>query len=310
MSSHAASGPLRSAWSLARRLSAHRTSPFQRVAGPFQFTEGPVWDGAHILFTDIPSNRIIQHDPATLACRVLRSDTCGANGLTCDRHGRLYACEQTARRVVRYEPKGGVTTIAEQFQGRCLNSPNDVIVDSLGCVWFSDPRYGNRRADMELDHESVFRLEGAGDGSSELVRVTFDTTRPNGLALSPDERTLYVAESPQAPEGRRQLRAYPVRPDRTLGEMTILHDFGPHRGIDGVRVDAEGHVVAACGWRRSGAGPRVAVFTSAGDLLEEYAIPVEPTNVCFGGADLSDLYVTAYDGGLWRAKTGRRGLAW
>jgi gluconolactonase len=106
------------------------------------------------------------------------------------------------------------------------------------------------------------------------------------------------------------LRAYPVRPDGSLGPMRVVYDFGDQRGIDGMRLDADGNVVASCGWERSGPGPRIAVFSPAGDVLEEHPTPTTPTNVVFGGPELRDLYVTGFDGALWRARTERRGLAW
>lgn len=282
---------------------------FEMVAGPFAFTEGPVWDGEAVLFTDIPNNRIMRFDPASGACAEYRTGTEGTNGLTLDRHGRLYGCQGGGRRVVRHEADGGVTVLAERFQGKRLNEPNDVVVDSRGRVWFTDPLYSADRSTMELDHESVYRLDPRPDGGHDITRVTVDTVRPNGLVLSPDERTLYVAESPRFPEARRQLRAYPVQAGGSLGAMRVLHDFGDHRGIDGMRVDADGNVVASCGWRRSGPGPRIAVFAPDGTLLEEHPTAADPTNVVFGGADLRDLYVTGVDGALWRARTHRRGLA-
>jgi gluconolactonase len=128
------------------------------------------------------------------------------------------------------------------------------------------------------------------------------------LVLSPDERTLYVAESPPAPAGRRELRAYPLAPDGGLGAYRVLHDFGPHRGIDGMRVDREGNVVAACGWARGGPGPRIAVFAPDGAVLEEHPVPNNPTNCAFGDADLGTLYVTDSAGALLKARTDRRGI--
>lgn len=294
------------------------TWQFERLAGPFAFTEGPAWDGEAIVFTDIPGDRILRCLPATRECRRLHTNTEGMNGLALDRQGRICGCQGSGRRIVRYEPEGGTTVLADCFKGSRLNSPNDLAIDSQGRIWFTDPRYGRQRRDMELDHESVFRLDPQPDGSYSITQASFDTTRPNGLAFSPDEATLYVAESPQAPRGRRQLRAYPVYDDGSLGPARVLHDFGAHRGIDGMAVDTEGNVVAACGWRRpwwrrSGRGPRIAVFASSGALLEEHPAPGQlPTNVCFGGPDLSDLYLTGYvtgfGGVLWRAKTDRRGI--
>lgn len=291
------------------------TWQFERVAGPFSrldgsptLTEGPVWEGEALLFTDIPNSRIMRYVPATNTCEVYRQGTQGTNGLTLDREGRLYGCQGGGRRVVRYEADGGMTILAERFEGRQLNEPNDIVVDARGRVWFTDPCYSMNRAWMELDHEAVYRLDPQPDGSYAIARVTFDTMRPNGLVLSPDEHTLYVAESPRAPEGRRQLRAYPVAENGTLGPMRVLYDFDAHRGIDGMRVDSAGNIVASCGWKQSGPGPRIAVFAPDGAVLEEHPVPDDPTNVCFGGPDLTDLYVTGFGGTLVRARTERQGL--
>jgi gluconolactonase len=279
---------------------------FERVAGPFGFTEGPVWTGTDLLFTDIRSSRIMRYSPTTGDCTAHYTETNEANGLALDRQGRLYVAEGGGRRVARYLPDGRRESLAAQYQGQPLNSPNDLVVDDAGRVWFTDPRYGDRR-DMALDHDSIYRLDPQPDGSWTITRVTFDTIRPNGLAFAPDFRTLYVAESPPAPEGHRQLRAYPVQSDGSLGPARVLHDFGPHRGIDGMRVDADGLVVASCGWTTSGPGPRIAVFSPAGEVVAEHPTPANPTNCCFGDADLSSIYVTGYDGAVYRARTDRRG---
>jgi gluconolactonase len=282
---------------------------FERVAGPFSFTEGPVWTGEAVLFTDIRNSRIMRYDPRTGHCDTFRADTNEANGLHLDARGDLYACEGGGRRIVRYEPDGTTAVIADSYEGHRLNSPNDITSDAQGRLWFTDPRYGANRDDMELDHESVFRLDPPADGAGEwaITRVTFDTTRPNGLVFSPDGATLYVAESPPAPDGVRQLRAYPVNADGSLGAMRVVHDFGPHRGIDGMRTDAEGNVVATCGWTQSGPGPRIAIFAPDGTVIEEHATVANPTNCVFGDADRHALYVTGYDGCLYRARTDRQG---
>ena len=209
--------------------------------------------------------------------------------------------------MARYEADGSATVLADRFEGRRLNSPNDVTTDAQGRVWFTDPRYGANRADMELDHESVYRLDPSPDDSWAITRVTFDTTRPNGLVFSPDYRTLYVAESPPAPEGARQLRAYPVADDGSLGEGVVLHDFGAHRGIDGMRVDTSGNIVASCGWAESGPGPRITVFAPNGTVLAEHPTPTNPTNCAFGDDDRRGLYVTGYDGCLYHARTDLQG---
>lgn len=275
-----------------------RPSPFSLVAGPFAFTEGPVWDGEHLLFTDMHGATVHAHRPADGSVTPVHRDTGNANGLALDGEGRLLACEDSGRRVVRYEPDGTRTELAAAFGDRRLNSPNDITVTRAGAIWFTDPRYGDERADMDLAHESVYELKPVGERYS-IHRRTFDTVRPNGLAFSPDEQTLYVAESPRAPDGVRQLRAYPVVADG-LGVPQVLQEFGPHRGADGMCVLRDGSIVVACGWWRSGPGGRVAVLDPSGTVLEEIPTPGDPTNVCLGGPELTDLYVTSFDGGLWR----------
>lgn len=279
---------------------------FERVAGPYSFSEGPVWTGDAVLFTDIRSNRIMRYSPSSGGCNTAFKDTAAANGLTRDRLDRLYVCEGGGRRVARYEPDGTTTTLADRFEGKRLNEPNDIVIDDRGRIWFTDPCYGDRST-MELDHDSIYRLDPATTGTWNISRVTTTTLRPNGLAFSPDFATLYVAESPPASVGSRQLRAYPVNPDGSLGSYRVLHDFGPDRGIDGMRVDAEGIIVATCGWEKSGPGPRVAIFSSDGTVVGDHPTPTNPTNCCFGGADLRDLYVTGYDGALYHAVTDRVG---
>lgn len=283
---------------------------FERVAGPFSLTEGPVWDGAGLLFSDIRNSRILRYDPPTGRCSVYRTDTHETNGLFLDHRGCLYACEGGGRRITRYSPDGSLTVLADRFEGQRLNSPNDIIVDSRGRVWFSDPRYGDKTDDLELGHESVYRLDPTTDGRWTIRRMTFDTTKPNGLALSPDEKTLYVAQSHYGEGNKRELRAYPIRDDATLGPYEVLHNFYPHRGIDGMKIDAEGNIIATAGWRWSGPGPMIYVFAPNGRVLETHPVPEDrPTNCAFGDDDLQTLYVTTIEGWLLRARTDHRGVA-
>jgi gluconolactonase len=283
---------------------------FEVVAGPFGFTEGPAWDGQALLFSDIPSSRIMRHDPSTDATVLYQAETHEGNGLMFDAQGRLYGCQggSGGRRVVRYEPDGEVTVIADRFEGKRLNSPNDLAFDARGRLWFTDPRYGDHRADMELDHESVFRADPQADGSWTLQRVTHDTTRPNGLLVSPDQKTLYVAQSEYGEGRKRELRAYPIRPDGTLGPYAVLHNFYPHRGIDGMCLDVDGSIIATAGWMESGPGPMIYVFAPNGRVLETHPVPFDrPTNCTWGGPHLTTLYVTGGTGHLLAARTRRRG---
>jgi gluconolactonase len=280
--------------------------------GPDSITEGPVWDGAGLLYTAIDHNEIRRFDPSTGMIATVYRGTGASNGLALTPDGRLLACEGKGRSVVAYDNTGSKSVLADSFEGRRLNSPNDLVVDSLGRIWFTDPRYGDDHSDRELDHDSVYRLSPPKNGGDAwtIERLTFDTTRPNGLLLSPDESTLFVAQSDYATGAVRQLRAYPVLAGGSLGPYAVLHDFGDHRGIDGMCFDADGFIVATCGWQLGGPGCRIAVFAQDGSVVEEHPLPDgRPTNCAFGGADLSDLYVTSISGHLYRVSdTGRRGL--
>jgi gluconolactonase len=282
-------------------------------------SEGPAWDGTGLLFTRIQHSRIMRYDPVKGSVSVWRDHTNCANGLTFDADGRLYGCEggatPDARRVVRYEPEGGSTVLADSFEGKRLNIPNDIVADREGSLWFTDPFYEGAagpwsadRSQKELDHDSVYRLDPRADGKYSIHRVTFDTTRPNGLLFSLDYKVLYVAQSGRGNTEKREFRAYPVRPDKSLGACEILHDFGPDRGIDGMRIDSEGNIVACCGWELGGPGPLIYVFSPSGTVLETHPVPcTRPTNCAFGGQDLSVLYVTSIEGFLFRAQTERVG---
>ena len=271
-------------------------------------TEGPAWDGRHLHFTHSALDRVLRYHPDTEKLDVFREDTSGVNGLNFDRDGRLFACETAARRIARYEPHGTAPTVADRVHGRRINGPNDLAIDPQGRVWFTDPI---RTIDPEtqLDHSSVLCAEPQPDGSYNCTRKTFDTTAPNGLLFSRDYTTLYVAQSDYRGCERRQLRAYPVGSDGNLGEYTLLHDFGPHRGIDGMTLDSEGRIVATAGWERSGPGGMIYVFEPNGRTRETHPTPCErPTNCTFAGPDLDVLYVTSIQGHLLRAEnTGLRG---
>jgi gluconolactonase len=281
---------------------------FEVVVEPIGLTEGPAWDGRGLLFTNIPNSRVMRFEPVTCALAVERTGTNEANGLAFDRAGRLYGCEGGGRRIVRYEPDGGVTVLCDNYQGKRLNSPNDLVVDLQGRIWFTDPRYGDFRDDMELDHESVFRLDPQPDGAWTCARMTYDTTAPNGLLLSQDNSTLYVAQSKYGEGQKRELRAYPVQADGTLGEHRVLHNFYPHRGIDGMTLDTDGNIVATAGWEVSGPGGMIYVFAPNGRVLATHPVPAErPSNCTFGDADLRSLYVTTLEGHLLRARTDRQG---
>ena len=213
--------------------------------------------------------------------------------------------------MVRYQERGEPVVLADGFEGRRLNIPNDLALDVEGNVWFTDPYYegsggewSRNRANKDLEHDSVYKLDKKMNHSWCITRMTFDTTRPNGLLFSLSHRTLYVAQSGREPEEQRQLRAYPMLTDGTLGNPDILHDFGPDRGIDGMCLTTEGDIVATAGWNKGGPGPMIYLFSPTGEVLEMHPFPVDrPTNCTFGDPDLRALYVTSIDGHLYKTRT-------
>ncbi|MCA1684720.1 MAG: SMP-30/gluconolactonase/LRE family protein [Planctomycetia bacterium] len=250
------------------------------------FTEGGALagDGA-VLFSDI-GDRIMRFDPKTKAVTVFREPSGRANGLIFGPGGTLFAAEGSntggGRRVSLTGPDGVVRTLADRYQGKRFNSPNDLAVDRRSRVYVSDPRYvgGEPR---ELDFEGVFRVEL--DGRVERLETT--ARKPNGLAISPDGATLYVADSGPT---RQALLALDLDDAGRVSNPRVLHDFGKTRGVDGLTVAADGRVVAAAG---SGPTAGVYVFTPSGKLTGVIPVPEPPTNVEFGGDDRTALYVTA-----------------
>ncbi len=285
------------------------TWEFELIADGFSLTEGPAWDGSGLLFTDINNSRIMRYDPESGETTVFRKETERTNGIMFDKDGRLYGCSQNRGEIVRFESDGSMTTIAGEYEGMQLNSPNDLAIDDRGRIWFTDPRYDDLAPPVKLDHMSVYRLDpGAGD-EWEIERVTYDTTRPNGILVSPDQSELFVAQSDPTEGAKRELRAYPVRENGVLGRPRVVHNFFPYRGIDGMCFDSNGQIIAAAGNSAGGPGPMVYVFEQSGRILETHPTPVDsPTNVTFGGPDLSTLYLTTIGGHLLRAETDRRGL--
>ena len=279
-------------------------------------TEGPVWDGEYLYFTHIHASAIMRYDPKSGAITEWRTGTNRTNGLQFDADGRLFGCCSGGRSVVRFDPDGKNTVIADRVDGRKLNTPNDLAIDRKGRIWFTNPvNAGNwdKTEVMELDNQSVIRCDPQPDGSYKTTRVTFDTTMPNGILLAPDESTLYVAESGYAKGIARELRAYPILADGSLGTFRTLFTWGEdargvHRGIDGMCLDRDGNIVATNGWEVSGPGPMITVFSPTGRVLETHPVPaIRPTNCCFGGPDLTTLFVTTTQGHFFRAETGRVG---
>ena len=281
-------------------------------------TEGPVWDGECILFTQIRKNRILRYDLATDEITEWRTGTNRTNGLCYDEDGRLFGCCSGGRSIVRFDPDGSTVTIADRLDGKKLNTPNDLAIDRKGRIWFTNPWNEGNIADTEreeLEDKSVLRADPQKDGTYKVARVTFDTTKPNGILVSQDQSTLYVAESGSTRGINRELRAYPIRADGSLGSYSALFTWGEdakdvHRGIDGMTLDAEGNIVACAGWELSGSGPMIYVFAPTGRVLETHPLPAKrPTNCCFGGAEMKTLFVTTTEGHFFKAETDRKGWA-
>ncbi len=265
----------------------------ERLATGLRWAEGPVWfgDARHLLVSDIPNNRILKWEEETGAVSVFRRPSDFANGNTRDRQGRLVTCEHGARRVTRTEPDGAITVLMDRFEGKRLNSPNDVVVKSDGSIWFTDPPFGllsdyeGARAEQELPG-SVYRLDPA-TGQATVLDDTM--AGPNGLAFSPDERVLYVVESRASP---RNILAYDVTEDGTcISGRRVLIDAGPGTP-DGFRLDEDGNLW--CGW---GMGKPeldgVMVFSAQGEPIGRIQLPERCANLCFGGRKRNRLLMAA-----------------
>ncbi len=281
-------------------------------------TEGPVWDGEHLYFTHIQASRILRYDPKSGEITVARENTNRTNGLCYDAQGRLFGCCSGGRSIVRFDPDGTTKTITDNLGGKKLNTPNDLAVDRQGRIWFTNPvNSGNWDKDSKKDIEdhSVLRADPQADGTYKTVRVTFDTTQPNGILISQDQKTLYVAESGYEKGIARELRAYPIKDDGSLDKYSTLFTWGEdyreiHRGIDGMCLDRDGNIVATNGWELAGPGPMITVFSPTGRVLETHPVPANrPTNCCFGGADMTTLFVTTTQGHFFKAETDRVGWA-
>jgi gluconolactonase len=266
----------------------------ERLGTGYRWAEGPAWvgDGRYLLWSDIPNDRILKWEEETGAVSVFRKPSNHANGNTRDRQGRLVTCEHGGRRVTRTEYDGSITVILDSFQGKRLNSPNDVVVKSDGTIWFTDPPFGilgtyeGHKAEPESP-QNVYRVDPA---NGEVTAVAVDLRGPNGLAFSPDEKILYVVESRATPN--RLLLAFDVvEGGRVLAGKRVFIDAGPGTP-DGFRVDVDGNLW--CGW---GMGrpelDGVMVFSPRGKPIGRIALPERCANVCFGGRNRDRLFMAA-----------------
>ncbi|MFZ2737543.1 MAG: SMP-30/gluconolactonase/LRE family protein [Burkholderiaceae bacterium] len=273
------------------------SSTVEQLFSGLRWGEGPVWfgDGRYLLVSDIPNNRILRWDECSGAVSVFRSPAQNANGMARDRQGRLLNCEHGARRITRTEYDGRITVLADQFDGKRLNSPNDLVCQRNGAIWFTDPPFGiaghweGDWAQPELPH-AVYRL--APDG--ELQQMVSDLRGPNGLAFSPDESELYVVESRGLPH--RKIWAYAVSDDGKLSKQRLLIDAQGPGALDGIAVDTDGNLW--CGWGSDGSAQAeaatldgVRVFSPDGTALAHIHLPERCANLCFGGAKNNRLFM-------------------
>lgn len=264
-------------------------APVKQLATGFDWVEGPVWfgDANCLLFSDIPNNKIMRWSPET-GISTYRAPSNFANGHTRDREGRLISCEHGKRRVTRTELDGSITVIADTFNGKPLNSPNDVTVKADGTIWFSDPHYGimTNYEGYKASQENPCVVYRFDPRDSTLVPVVTDMNCPNGLAFSPDESLLYVADTGRMFEDDPQhMLVYRVAKDNSVGEGVLFHTINPGAS-DGFRLDFHGNV-----WTSAGDG--VHCISPTGKLLGKILVPEKVSNVCFGGRAKHELYITA-----------------
>ncbi len=289
------------------------SSAVEQLASGMRWAEGPVYfpAGRYLLVSDIPNNRVMRYDEVTGAWGEFRRPSNFSNGHTRDRQGRLVSCEHLTRRVTRTGFDGRIVVLADAFDGKRLNSPNDVVCRSDGSIWFTDPSFGidgdweGDRAASELPH-AVYRISPDG----RVDQLTTELAGPNGLAFSPDERSIYIVESRATPN--RRLWRYDLGADgTTLSNKTLLVDATDGGAIDGLRVDTDGNLW--CGWGsagREGADPAeldgVKVFSPEGKAIGFIALPERCANLCFGGPKNNRLYM-ASSRSLYALYVGARG---
>jgi len=246
----------------------------ERVSAGHRFTEGPVWSPeGYLLFSDVPNSKILKFVPGK-GTEVARQESNGANGNAIDSEGRLYTCENRTRRVIRMDKRGKVVVLAERWEGKRLNAPNDIVVRRDGHVWFTDPAFGSQSDGRELDFYGVYRLAARG----KLEAIARWKTRPNGIAITPDQKTLYVANSDE-----RTITAWDLdRGGAVSNERVVVR--GIDGAPDGIKVDGKGNIWVAC--------RVVAVYAPKGARIRVFEVGETPANLAFG-AGYTNAYVTA-----------------
>ncbi len=260
----------------------------EKVAGGYQFLEGPVWskEGGYLLFSDVPASKVLKINQDGIT--VFRTPSGKTNGNTIDAHGRVLSCESEGRRVVRLDKKGTWEVLADKWEGKKLNAPNDIVVRKDGHIYFTDPAFGNQADTRELDFYGVYHIPPKGP----MELVAKPKGRPNGIAFSPKGNILYVANTDD-----RNIRAYDVdKNGKTSNERVLISNIdGPP---DGMRVDEKGNLWITC--------RGIAVYTAEGKFLHFIEMAEAPANCEFGEGDMETLYVTARTS-LYRIRTGVKG---
>ena len=276
------------------------SSSVEQLASGMRWAEGPVWfgDGRFLLWSDIPNNRILRWDDCSGAVSVFRQPSNFANGLARDAQGRLLACEHLTRRVTRTEYDGSITVLADRWEGKRLNSPNDIVCASDGGIWFTDPLFGLGGYWEGAPGESetpwaVYRIDPA---SGRLDRMIEDLAAPNGLAFSPDESLLYVVESRATPH--RKIWQYDAAGGKPLANKRLFVDAQGRGAYDGIAVDTKGNVW--CGFGSDGSAEAdpaqldgVRVYDAKGQTLGHIHLPERCANVCFGAAQRNRLFMAS-----------------
>ncbi len=271
------------------------TAAIERIWTGARWAEGPVWfgDGRFLLFSDVPGNAIFRWTEETGKISKFRNPSNFTNGNTRDKQGRLISCEHDSRRVTRTEPDGTITILADKFQGKRLNAPNDVVVHSNGSIWFTDPGYGilsNYEGHIDKFElaTNVYRLDPL---SGDLNTVAGDFIRPNGLCFSPDEKLLYIADTGQPADKPHPIKVFDVIDGKKLANGRLFCDMGKGTS-DGIRCDVDGNIWSAAGWGGEGYDG-VHIFAPDGKLIGKICLPEACANLCFGGIKRNRLFMTA-----------------
>ncbi|MEI7530770.1 MAG: SMP-30/gluconolactonase/LRE family protein [Betaproteobacteria bacterium] len=290
------------------------TIQFSKVAGPFKGSLGGVtWDGEGVLFSLLDEMEIKKYIPSTKAVSDFRLYSGRINGICYEpSSGIVYAAQESGRRVIELLPDGSACVTALRYRGAIHNHPTDLVVDHASRIWFADPHSAilafGPQIFPALDHASIMRIEKDERHAFVMHRVTYDTHAPRAVLLSNDEKTLYVADgNPDSPH--RELRAYPINPDLSVGRAKVFYTFGAddsgkHRGIEGMCLDTEGRIFAVGGSSESGPGSMLFIFSPNGYLISSHPLPFDkPSRISFGGKDMKQLYITGGDSCLYEAHT-------